>query len=245
MPATNNDFADRDPVTGDPVSEPSIVTSPVTFYLHDHLGNTRVTFRADSPSDIAIEYAADYYPYGKILREYRPCHPNRYLSTHHERDAETGYDNRGARLYDSELGRFLGVDPLASKFPGWSPFNYVVGNPNSLIDPDGRMPSGPGDPPSKTRLNFELKLGFGGTFGGEVEVFGMKVGFLADFGTKQTVLSMDGLTTERTSGAEVDIGVLGVGYESVEDHSKMDWDGNSGAPAQDYDGENKSTSKFT
>ncbi|WP_273446138.1 RHS repeat-associated core domain-containing protein [Neolewinella agarilytica] len=113
----------------------------MTFYLHDHLGNTRVTFRADSPSDIAIEYAADYYPYGKILREYRPCSPNRYLSTHHERDAETGYDNRGARLYDSELGRFLGVDPLASKFQAWSPYNYVLGNPVRLTDPDGRAPS--------------------------------------------------------------------------------------------------------
>ncbi|SEP89160.1 RHS repeat-associated core domain-containing protein [Neolewinella agarilytica] len=115
----------------------------MTFYLHDHLGNTRVTFRADSPSDIAIEYAADYYPYGKILREYRPCSPNRYLSTHHERDAETGYDNRGARLYDSELGRFLGVDPLASKFSGWSPYNYVMGNPISLVDPDGMAASDP------------------------------------------------------------------------------------------------------
>ena len=79
-------------------------------------------------------------------RQARPCSPNRYLSTHHERDAETGYDNRGARLYDSELGRFLGVDPLAGKFKAWSPYNYVLGNPVSLIDPDGEKPS---DPPYK------------------------------------------------------------------------------------------------
>lgn len=109
-----------------------------------YLGNTRVTFRADGPDAIAIDYAADYYPYGKILREYRPCDVNRYLTTHHERDKATGYDNRGARLYDSEIGRFLGVDPLASKFQGWSTYNYVLGNPVSLVDPDGRSATGPG-----------------------------------------------------------------------------------------------------
>jgi hypothetical protein len=29
------------------------------------------------------------------------------------------------------------VDPLADRYVGFSPYNYVVGNPNSLIDPDG------------------------------------------------------------------------------------------------------------
>jgi uncharacterized protein RhaS with RHS repeats len=41
-------------------------------------------------------------------------------------------------LYDSEIGRFLGVDPLASNYPAWSPYNYVLGNPISKVDPDGR-----------------------------------------------------------------------------------------------------------
>ncbi|TXF90206.1 DUF2778 domain-containing protein [Neolewinella aurantiaca] len=101
---------------------------------------TGLTFRADGAGAIQIDYAADYYPYGKILREYKACNQNRYLSTHHERDKDTGYDNRGARLYDSEIGRFLGVDALAGEFPGWSSYNYVLGNPVRLVDPDGMAP---------------------------------------------------------------------------------------------------------
>jgi hypothetical protein len=36
------------------------------------------------------------------------------------------------------LGRWGQVDPLADQYAGHSPYNYVLGNPNSLVDPDGR-----------------------------------------------------------------------------------------------------------
>ncbi len=134
---------DTDPITGlSPGNEVHDVDNPISFYLHDHLGNTRVIFRAEKEAVYAIEYAADYFPFGKIQREYLPCERERFLTTHHERDRESGYDNRGARLYDSEIGRFMGVDPLASQFPGWSPYNYVLGNPVSLTDPTGASPEG-------------------------------------------------------------------------------------------------------
>ncbi|NLT51495.1 MAG: hypothetical protein GXX85_11310 [Ignavibacteria bacterium] len=41
------------------------------------------------------------------------------------------------RYYDSETGRWLQVDPLADKYPGWSPYNYCVNNPLVMVDPNG------------------------------------------------------------------------------------------------------------
>lgn len=38
------------------------------------------------------------------------------------------------------MQRFLSVDPLAADFASWSPYNYVLGNPVMLTDPDGRAP---------------------------------------------------------------------------------------------------------
>ena len=45
-----------------------------------------------------LEHVVDYYPYGKVLREWVNCERARYLTTYHERDIETGYDYRGARF---------------------------------------------------------------------------------------------------------------------------------------------------
>jgi hypothetical protein len=34
--------------------------------------------------------------------------------------------------------RWLSVDPLADKYPGWSPYNYCLNNPLKYVDPDGK-----------------------------------------------------------------------------------------------------------
>ncbi|MCC5943521.1 MAG: hypothetical protein JJT94_01195, partial [Bernardetiaceae bacterium] len=43
-----------------------------------------------------------------------------------------------ARQQDPQLGRFWGVDALASKYFSLSPFAHVANNPLIFIDPDGR-----------------------------------------------------------------------------------------------------------
>jgi RHS repeat-associated protein len=87
-----------------------------------------------------IVSAQDYYPYGEILRQYTYGSGvnDKYKFTEKERDTETNYDYFGARFYDSELARWLQVDPLWEKYHGWSSYNYTLNNPLRFIDPDGK-----------------------------------------------------------------------------------------------------------
>ena len=48
------------------------------------------------------------------------------------------YYDYGMRIYNPGIGRFLSVDPLAAKYASVSPYTYVLDNPISLLDPDGR-----------------------------------------------------------------------------------------------------------
>ena len=55
-----------------------------------------------------------------------------------ELDPETGNYYYGARYYDPKISVWLSVDPLAAKYPSWSPYTFVMNNPILFIDPDGR-----------------------------------------------------------------------------------------------------------
>ena len=124
--------------------------------MKDHLGSIQVV--VDTVGEI-VSYDAGVYPalsgkpWGIILngRSTNSAYINaKYKFTSKERDVETGYDyfaclpkserrRQGARYYDSRIGRWLQVDPLAEKYFGWSPYNYTLNNPLRLIDTDGRF----------------------------------------------------------------------------------------------------------
>ena len=128
-----------------PVDSDCFLAVP-SFFIYDHLGNTRVLYTpkpscTTAPPEITLEHVADYYPFGAMLREYIPDDADslcaRYYTTQHERDQETGLDYRGARYYDSDMGRFWQVDPLAEEFLDESPFIYAGNNPVFYIDMNG------------------------------------------------------------------------------------------------------------
>ena len=120
--------------------ETPLVTQPRSdtryYFLKDHLGSVRVTVDVSGN----VTSYDDFYPFGMTI-DGRSGNiwsgDARYKYTTKERDAESGYDYFGARYYDARIGRWMAVDPMAEKYPGWSPYHYAACNPQRMCDPDG------------------------------------------------------------------------------------------------------------
>jgi len=93
------------------------------YYIKDHLGSIRITVDQNNE----ITNGQDYLPLGSIFREYNiastnekydftACPPQPKRRREKERDTETGLNYFVARYYDSDLGRWTSVDPLAEMF---------------------------------------------------------------------------------------------------------------------------------
>jgi RHS repeat-associated protein len=129
------------------------------YQITDHLGNLAVLFsdanndghvtsenETSDPDEIEVLQRHFYYPFGMDMDgtwlRVKP-YEDRYRYNHKELTKGLGWYAYGARYYDAAVGRFAGVDPLASDFAAWSPYSYTFNNPIRFIDPDGRAPGDP------------------------------------------------------------------------------------------------------
>ena len=107
------------------------------YYYHtDHLGNNRVVANASG----AIVQKTHYYPFGMPFTDGTASGAQPYKFGNKEFDTKHAlnqYDFE-ARFYESTIGRFTTMDPMAEKYPGISPYVYCANNPIRNIDPDGR-----------------------------------------------------------------------------------------------------------
>jgi RHS repeat-associated protein len=141
------------------------------FELSNHLGNVLVTVSDRkipySSNGTMIDYynadllsAQDYYPFGMLQpgRSYN-VGGYRYGFNGKENDNEIkGEGNQqdyGMRIYDPRIGRFLSMDPLAGKYPWYTPYQFAGNSPIGFIDRDGE------EPWKRKQLQFLAKMNSG------------------------------------------------------------------------------------
>ncbi|MDY3344210.1 DUF6443 domain-containing protein [Riemerella anatipestifer] len=109
------------------------------YHYTDHLGNVRLSYYKGS-NNLVIDKESNYYPFGLEHTGYNGLLGNQsynYKYNGKELQIEIGMYDYGARFYIPDLGRWGVVDPLAEKYPSWSPYAYCYNNPIKFIDPTG------------------------------------------------------------------------------------------------------------
>jgi RHS repeat-associated protein len=125
----------------------SIQGTATNYYEYDHLGGVRMTYSvsgvncSNSPLPAySINYMADYYAFGKILRSYVPSVLDRRGFDGLEREKRISDNNYYThfREQDAEIGRWWSVDPKVKNHE--SPYVSMANNPVSQIDLNGDTP---------------------------------------------------------------------------------------------------------
>lgn len=181
-----------------------------SYELANHLGNVLVVVNdkkipeLDTNGDLVyfnadIESYSDYYPFGSLLPgRHFVSEKYRYGFQGQEMDDEVkGEGNSidlGERIHDPRVGRFFAIDPLSSKYPYYSPYQFAGNTPIVAIDADGlediwtnekRLPDG-------TRITEQIFKGdeyYEATRQNWAQMMGLDVNLLPNDGALTTAVS--------------------------------------------------------
>lgn len=126
-------------------------TNPATyvygyvFNYTDHLGNVRLSYAQNAKkTGLEILEENNYYPFGFKHAGYntdnlQPGYKYKYNGKEFQDELDLNLHDYGARNYDSALGRWMNIDPLAEQMRRFNPYTYALDNPVYFIDPDGML----------------------------------------------------------------------------------------------------------
>lgn len=134
------------------------VSVDTTFYrglkryeIINHIGDVQVVLsdkrvRTSLGTATDIISATDYYPFGMVMpgrsfgaRDYRYG----YQGMECDDEAVAGGDNEYTtefRQYDPRVCRWMSVEPLAARYPGYSVYASNFNSPTNFVDKDGQCP---------------------------------------------------------------------------------------------------------
>jgi RHS repeat-associated protein len=144
-----------------------VVVTPQTFNrfvgdkryeLSNHLGNVlsvvsdrklfqnTLSFTTFTPDVLSY---SDYYPFGMLVpNRHKAGDDYRYGFQGQEMDNELKGEgnslNYTFRMHDSRIGRFFAVDPLSSKYPFYSPYQFSGNRVIDMVELEGLEPAKPG-----------------------------------------------------------------------------------------------------
>ena len=106
------------------------------YFITDHLGSTRSFI--DSTGLVKATY--NYYPFGGTRTSTVTTDTKRRYTGKELDDEDIQQYYYGARYLNGATQCFNSVDPLAAKYPGWSPYCYALANPVRNLDRKGKNP---------------------------------------------------------------------------------------------------------